>query len=323
MEAKPDPARKRASREATEWSILLRDEPDDRDLRRRFDVWRQASSLNEAAWRRTERASDLAAQALPAYEAEWQSAGRPEASPRQGRHPRRWLAAGGALAAAACIALLVGPAVLLRLQADYRTETAELRRIELQDGSEVTLAPGSALTVAYAAGERRVVLLQGEAFFAVKPNPERPFRVAARSVQASVLGTSFDVRLEDRAVAVEVVEGTVRVDAASATATLQAGQSVRMNGAGGAARFDAPPERMAAWRQGRFYLQNRALGDAVDDLRRYFDGAIIIADRSLVDRPTTGVFNLADPEEALRGIAHAHGATVRRVTPWLLVLSGS
>lgn len=322
MEARPDPARKQASREATEWSILLHDDPGDRDLHRRFDAWRRASPLNEAAWQRTEHASELAAQALPAYAAEWRSAGhRAKAAPEPVRR-RRWMAAGGVLALAACIAFIAGPAVLLRLQSDYRTETAELRRVALQDGSEVTLAPGSAISVAYDAGERRVRLLQGEAFFAVRPNPDRPFKVAARSVQASVLGTSFDVRLEDSAVVVAVQEGTVRVDAASAMATLRAGQSVRVNGAGEAWRFDEPPEQMAAWRQGRLYLQNRALGDAVDDLRRYVDGAIVVADRSLLARPTTGVFNLADPEEALRGIAHAHGATVRRMTPWLLVLSG-
>lgn len=40
METRPDAARKRASREATEWSVLLHDDPDDRDLSRRFEAWR-------------------------------------------------------------------------------------------------------------------------------------------------------------------------------------------------------------------------------------------------------------------------------------------
>ncbi len=38
-----DQARQLASREATEWLILLQEEPDDATLRRRFDVWRAAS----------------------------------------------------------------------------------------------------------------------------------------------------------------------------------------------------------------------------------------------------------------------------------------
>lgn len=283
----------------------------------------RASPLNEAAWSRTERASRLADKVLPAYEREWEALARQTAArPPRGQPPlRRWMVVGTALALAACIALVVGPALILRLQADYRTETAELRGVELQDGSEVTLAPGSAIAVSYGAAERRVHLLKGEAFFAVKPNPDRPFRVAARSVTASVLGTSFDVRLDDKAVVVAVQEGRVRVDVDAATATLQAGQAARVTAGGQLRTSSEPPDLVAAWRQGKLYLKNRALGDAVEELRRYFNGTIIVADTSLVDRPTTGVFNLADPEEALRGIAEAHGARVRRITPWVLVLS--
>lgn len=321
MEAKPDPARKQASREATEWSVLLHDDPDDRDLRRRFEAWRGASPLNAAAWARTERASRLADEVLPAYRAEWKS-GRQAMGSRR-RPLRRRILAGASLAAAAAIALVAGPSLLLRLQSDYRTETAELRSVELQDGSEVMLAPGSAIAVDYNGGERNVRLLQGEAFFAVKSNPARPFRVAARSVQASVLGTKFDVRVHDKAVVVAVQEGTVRVDAAATAATLQAGQAIRVTGNGQGRQSSESPDLMAAWRQGKLYLQNRSLADAVDELRRYVDGTIIVADDSLLDRPTTGVFDLADPEEALRGIAQAHGARVRRITPWILVVSGS
>lgn len=328
MEGKPDPARKRASREATEWAILLRDDPDDRDLRQRFAAWRQASALNQAAWSATERASELAAEALPFYADEWRRSGdtvsewRP-ARPAMRRPITRRLAAACVLAVAACIAFLAAPAVLLRLQADYVTATAELRSVDLQDGSAVTLAPGSAIVVSYEAAERRVRLLQGEAFFAVKPDPGRPFRVAARSVEASVLGTRFDVRLEAQAVVVAVQEGKVRVDSPSTRAVLELGQAVRVSEAGEARRLEEAPNLVGGWQQGWLYLQNRALGDAVDDIRRYFGGAIVVADGALLERPTTGVFNLADPEEALRGIAQAHGATVRRITPWLLVMSGS
>src|SRR5262245_20547452 len=126
MESEPDPARKRASREATEWSILLRDDPDDVDLRRRFDAWLAASPLHAECWRLTERASDLAAEALPAFAHEWPARnGWPERDgkndnivPLAGRRParRRWLVPAASLALAAAIALVAGPAVVLRLQ---------------------------------------------------------------------------------------------------------------------------------------------------------------------------------------------------------------
>lgn len=324
MEGEPISARKRASREATEWSILLHDDSDDADLRRRFDTWRAANPLHAEAWSATERASGLAAEALPAFAHEWpaQAERLPDTLPakRSARRPA-WFVPAVSFALAAAAAFVAAPVVLLRLQADHIADTAEVRTIPLEDGSEVTLGPASAIAVAYQAAERRVKLLEGEAFFAVKPDPLRPFRVEARAVEASVLGTSFDVRLDEGAVTVAVAEGKVRVTGAATPELLGAGQTVRVDRAGLGTRGSEPPEMVSAWRHGQLYLQNRALGEAVDDLRRYFPGSIVIADLGLAGRPTTGVFNLGDPEEALRGMAQAHGATVRRVTPWLLIVS--
>jgi transmembrane sensor len=65
------------------------------------------------------------------------------------------------------------------------------------------------------------------------------------------------------------------------------------------------------------------LREAVDQLRRYFAGTIVLASASLGDRRITGAYNLADPEDALRAIAQAHGGKVRRIAPWLLVVSES
>ena len=49
----------------------------------------------------------------------------------------------------------------------------------------------------------------------------------------------------------------------------------------------------------------------------------MLTDGGLAERRITGAYNLADPEDALRGMARVHGAKVRRVTPWLLVVSAS
>lgn len=329
MERQPDPARKRASREATEWSILLREEPDDADLRRRFETWRVESPLHAEAWLRTERVSGLADQALPAFAHEWKT----DPGPAHGRAPARpavrrarrpaWFLPAASLALAAAVAFIAAPVVLLRLQADHIADTAEIRSVPLEDGSEVTLAPGSAIAVAYRPGERRVQLLKGEAFFVVKPDATRPFRVEARAVEASVLGTRFDVHLGESAVTVAVAEGTVRVTGEATAEVLEAGQSLSVDRVGRGTRGSEPPEMVSAWRRGQLYLRSRPLGEAIDDLRRYFPGSIVVADFGLADRPTTGVFNLGDPEEALRGMAKAHGATVRRITPWLLIVSRS
>jgi transmembrane sensor len=140
-----------------------------------------------------------------------------------------------------------------------------------------------------------------------------------------VLGTRFDVRLEPDDVTVSVEEGSVGVAAAGSPSQsgerLGAGQSIRMSPTGTFSRTSEAPELVGAWRQGQLYLQEQRLSDAVAQLRRYFHGTIIITGDALAERRVTGAYNLTDPEHALRGLARAHDATVRRITPWLLVLS--
>jgi transmembrane sensor len=80
---------------------------------------------------------------------------------------------------------------------------------------------------------------------------------------------------------------------------------------------------VAAWRHGQLYLHDQTLRDAVDQLRRYYAGTIVLTDEALAERRVTGAYNLNDPEDALLGMARAHGARVRRITPWLIVLSSS
>lgn len=331
-----DRARQLASRKATEWFILLQEEPDDHDLRRHFEIWRTASPLNEAAWATTRHLSGLAAATTPVHADKWQpfvagqrrTAVRTPAARLAGTVDalrRHWMPAAMGTAVAAAVALSVVPAAFIQLQSDYTTGTAEQRRLELQDGSEVTLAPASAIAVSYDAGARHVRLVQGEAFFQVKPDKARPFRVIAGDVQVSVIGTSFDVRQESGGVRIAVQEGIVQVGTSqgtfTATGRLEAGQSAKVSPSGELRRIDEPPHLVAGWRQGQLLAQDRSLHDAVEELRRYWRGAIILTDDALGDLRITGAYNLEDPEEALRGMARAHGAKVRRITPWVLVVS--
>lgn len=310
-----------AGREATQWLIALRETPDDSAVRARFEAWLAASPANQAAWAETRRLLDLVtltrrAAAAPTIEL---------AKGRARRHPRR-LVIGGAIAAlAACVMLVVGPGLLLKLQASHTTTTAEIRSLRLDDGSVVRLGPESAVDVAFRPGERRVRLLQGEAFFEVVPDAARPFTVESGGVRTTVLGTSFDVRLAGAATDVTVREGIVRVVDDKATPPvserLVAGDHVRVDRRTGVVRATRSPEETSAWLRGELVANDRTVADIVDELSRYHRGTIIIADGGLARERTTGVYKLADPAKALRAVASAHGATVRQISPWLIVLS--
>jgi transmembrane sensor len=77
----------------------------------------------------------------------------------------------------------------------YRNATQQAQQLQLPDASHVTLQPGSSLRYTTdLAGPRREVYLEGEAFFQVHKNPQRPFLVFTNQVVTTVLGTSFDVK---------------------------------------------------------------------------------------------------------------------------------
>ncbi len=126
-----------------------------------------------------------------------------------------------ALAAAAAVAL----AVFVRWPRpapawDSPLPSAPVAMIEertLEDGSRIELNRGGEITVNFTAEERLVHLVRGEAHFRVAKNAAWPFIVDAGGVRVRAVGTAFDVRFGNAAVAVLVTEGKVRVDGPSGT----------------------------------------------------------------------------------------------------------
>lgn len=316
----------RATMEAARWLVALEDDPDDADLRARIAAWRSADPANEAAWQDTVHVHGLMAETRPVHATPWKAgAAGARCDPQE---PFRHRLAAGVLAAiAAGLLLLFVPGLVVRLQSDQLTATAEVRSVALDDGSVVMLGADSAIAVRYQDAGRDVRLLKGEAFFQVAPDPLRPFKVAARDVEVTVLGTSFNVRLADDGAEVAVMAGVVRVanagESPAISLQLQPGDWARLGRAGAVERGTVQTDEVAPWLHGQIVARDRAMADVVDELRRYYRGMIVVADGSLRGRRVTGVYNLSDPKEALSAIVGAHGGSVRQVSPWLLVARGS
>lgn len=86
----------------------------------------------------------------------------------------------------------------------------------LPDGSVVALNSNSKLVYPkHFKGDTREVTIYGEAFFDVKPNPEKPFIINAGNAQVKVVGTSFNVSAYPESETVEVVVKTGKVQVTS------------------------------------------------------------------------------------------------------------
>ena len=82
----------------------------------------------------------------------------------------------------------------------------------LADGSIVTLNKHSSLAQppAFDAKERTVTL-EGEAFFRIAPDKDRPFYIKTNGITITVLGTSFNVRTQNKKTAILVETGLIEV----------------------------------------------------------------------------------------------------------------
>src|SRR5690606_10744959 len=81
-------------------------------------------------------------------------------------------------------------------------------KLLLSDGTEVWMNSGTQLRFPFNFnGKTREVYLEGEAYFKVAKNADRPFIVHANGTQVQVLGTSFNVSTYDDEVVTSLVEG--------------------------------------------------------------------------------------------------------------------
>ncbi|HLX92454.1 MAG TPA: FecR domain-containing protein [Puia sp.] len=77
---------------------------------------------------------------------------------------------------------------------NHVNNTRESRVVYLVDGSHITLQPGASVKhTVFLEKDRREVWLDGDAFFEVAKDPNRPFYVYAHDIILKVLGTSFNV----------------------------------------------------------------------------------------------------------------------------------
>ncbi|ABC21685.1 putative FecR [Rhodospirillum rubrum F11] len=281
-----------------------------------FEAWLAADPRHGEAWRLACATWGATGALAPVFAAP----PRPLCRPPRRKRPSKPLVA---LALAACLAAFVVLSPLRLLwQADHLTGSGESATVSLRDGSRVALAADSALSTRISEAGRAVTLLKGQAFFQVAPDRTRPFVVSGGGVSVTVTGTAFDVALDDGRVTVAVAEGGVRVDYQGRSERLVPGEKVSVDPAMGEIRRAAvDPADVAAWRQGRLVSDNQRLSAVIEALRRQYSGVIVLTDAALGETPVTGVYDLEDPERALRALVSPFGGTVRRLTPYLLVVS--
>lgn len=320
---KDDDEKRRATEEAMDWLLRLKADPQCPDTMRDLAAWLDRSEENRTAWQRALRTWQLMGEVGPQVAHLWPA--RPQRAPEPLHRNRRGWAIGAALAlAAAIVVLLAAPSLMIWLEADIRTMTGESRTVTLADGSSVSLSGGSAIGVDLTPTARHVRLLAGEAFFDVARDASRPFTVEAGGAKVVVLGTAFDVALDEDTTTVQLARGIVGISgtAAGAVSEMSPGDMATVDRETGAITHSAVPiGEIGAWRNGLLFVNDVTVDSVVARLRRYHSAWISVPDRTLGRQRVTGLYDLRDPDRALRALVQPHGGRVRALSDYVRIVS--
>ncbi|MEM9633789.1 MAG: FecR family protein [Pseudomonadota bacterium] len=324
------------SEEAADWLFKLKDNPHDQELIGQFQNWRALDASHEAAWIRMCKvwkglgvvAPEHLQSDTPAIHQ--QQIGQPAAFTEVTVKHRRWFTARRAVTAttmaiAACILILLAPIWILRLQADHYTRTGEVMTVRLEDGSSVTLAGASAIKTRMSDEGRFVELLDGEAYFDVAHEPDRRFVVSATGLNVTVLGTEFNVRQGWETTDVALRTGSIdtsSVPDGKKIARLRPGQLLELRTSDGATEMsDIDPGHIGAWRNRKLFVSNQTVASVAEQIGRYQSGWVTIPDWNLASQRVTGVYDLSEPERALRTLVAPFGGEVIEISNYLHVLT--
>ena len=199
---------------------------------------------------------------------------------------------------------------------ELTTRDGERAIYSLSDGSKVILHAGSRLEVPVNFNKNnRELFLEGEAYFEVTHDPDKPFMVNSEEAYTRVLGTKFLVQAwpdEGRNVEVIVEEGKVALgESLSSPASTQQEVIISRHQKGVLAAGASPSVHEVTdlhwhlgWTEGRLVFEDRQLSEIIPRLERWYAVDIQTANDEISEKRLTAEIDYSQPMmEVLKGIA--------------------
>lgn len=149
----------------------------------------------------------------------------------------------------------------------------------LPDGTEVWINTGSSITYNTVSfnQKKREVRLQGEAYFEVQSNPEKPFDVITPQAHVLVTGTAFNVMASPAGSIFEAVlaNGSVKVEFTKGSfdaVDMKPGERVVFDASTGKYNVQqVEAEMYTSWRNGEIIFKDATLNDLIHELERIYN----------------------------------------------------
>lgn len=190
----------------------------------------------------------------------------------------------------------------------------------LPDGTTVTLNKNSVLSYSkdMTGKKQREVILQGEAFFDVQPDPSKPFIISAGETKITVLGTSFNVKIKGHKTEVIVESGLVQVENARQIARVKPGEKITSDSLL-LEKQTVKDEFYNYYRTGKLVCKDTPLQELVLNLNEIYQVTIEIENPALRQKKINTVFDHKPLPEILQVISETLQLKVTQ-TPTKIVL---
>lgn len=181
---------------------------------------------------------------------------------------------------------------------EISTQMGQRVNLTLADGTEVLLNAGSTLKLPPVFdSDRREVILEGQAYFEVAENPDKPFVIYSGHTSTRVLGTAFSVRSypDDASVTVAVRRGKVAFASDSpgrgTPAILGANELGRYHR--GSGLLDTQPiqdmELYLGWVDGYLKFREAPMAEVAADLQRRYGVRVRFGSPGIADKKLTAL----------------------------------
>lgn len=203
----------------------------------------------------------------------------------------------------------------------------------LSDGTKVWLNAASKLSYQkdFGSGDSRDVHLEGEAFFDVAHNEEKPFIVHTSSIKIKVLGTSFNVKsyTEEKTIETTLIKGKVKIEKLATSTQAQEEVVLKPNQR---AVFNkeskvievrkVQSENSGSWKDERLVFNAEPVDNVILQLERWYDVKIHVEGRGRLDCRLSARIENESLEEVLKLLETSHGITYR-INGRVVFLEGS
>lgn len=176
----------------------------------------------------------------------------------------------------------------------------------LPDGSIVRMNSGSNIVYPESFSEdNRTVELNGEAFFEVKHNPDKPFYVKMNGQQVRVLGTSFNIRSYDDEKTIEVAVATGKVSynmSNGEEVILSPTQMVNHNPTDGSyTKLIVDERKIYGWKNDILSFKNNSFEEIKKELERWYGTEIIVEGK--IQGTYSGEFENETLRDVMKGLS--------------------